>query len=131
MKKKVSFLKTINKEWKIDFNDEKFHPLSWKQLIKQAGVKDGINDQVYNLLSWHAHTQSISVLQLQDMWNKEFDKDSLRIAVNKLNMFIAFMISDIIKVDKDYVEPYEKLDNDLKGIIDFYNLSFRGSDFTI
>lgn len=129
--KKIRFLKTIDKEWKIIFDNDKFYPVSWKRLLKEAGIKESITDQTYNLLSWTAHSQSISILQLKDMWNKEFDKVVIRTSMKKLNMFIAFLASDIIRSDKDYKDAYLNLDADLKAIVNFYNLSYRGKQYAI
>lgn len=41
------------------------------------------------------------------------------------------MISDIVKADLDFLEAFEDLNIELKGIVEFYNLSFRGSNFLI
>ncbi len=129
--KKDSFLKTINKEWKIIFDKEKFYPVSWKRLMQEAGIKDGINDQIYNFLSWHAHSQSISILQLKNMWDKNFDEETVLISIKKLNMFIGFIISDIIKSDKEFRVSYDSLSDEYKDLINFYNLSYRGTEYMI
>lgn len=129
--KKESFLKTISKEWKIIFDKEKFYPVSWKRLMKEAGIKDGINDQIYNFLSWHAHSQSISVLQLKNMWNENFAEETVLISVKKLNMFVGFIIADIIKSDKEFRISYDSLSNEYKDLINFYNMSYRGTEYMI
>ncbi|NIK91164.1 hypothetical protein GZ212_03280 [Mangrovimonas sp. CR14] len=129
--KKISFLKTINKEWKITFNHDKFHPLSWKQLMKEAGIKEGINDQIYNFLSWHAHSQSISILQLKNMWDKNFDKQSIFLSIKKLNMFTSFILSDIIKSDNSFRNSYKDLSEEYQDLINFYNFSFREKEHIV
>lgn len=129
--KKVKFLSTINGEWKIIFDREKFYPVSWKRLLDEAGINKDITAQIYNLLSWHAHSQSISILQLKDMWNSKFDKTVIRIAMNKLNMFIGFTSSDLIRSSDLYKGAYNKLDQDLKDIINFYNYCYRSKDHAI
>jgi hypothetical protein len=129
--KKVSFHKTIDKEWKIIFDKEKFYPVSWKRLIKEAGIKDGINDQIYNFLSWHAHSQSISVLQLKNMWDENNAEETVQISIKKLNMFVGFIISDIIKSDIEFRNSYNNLSAEYKDLINFYNMSYRGTDYMI
>lgn len=129
--KKVSFFKTINNEWKINFDKEKFYPASWKRLIKDSGIKDGINDQIYNFLSWHAHSQSISVLQLKNMWDKNNAEETVLISIKKLNMFIGFIISDIIKSDIEFRDSYDSLSEEYKDLINFYNMSYRGTEYMI
>ncbi|MET2984845.1 hypothetical protein [Aureibaculum conchae] len=129
--KKASFFKTIEKEWKIIFDKEKFYPVSWKRLMKEAGINDGINDNIYNFLSWHSHSQSISLLQLKNMWDNDSDKETVLISIKKLNMFVGFIISDIIKSDKDFRNSYESLSDEYKELINFYNLSYRGAEYMI
>lgn len=129
--KKISFFKTINKEWKIIFEKEKFYPVSWKMLMKDSGIADGINDQIYNFLSWHAHSQSISVLQLKNMWDKKNAEETVLISIKKLNMFIGFIISDIIKSDKEFRDSYYSLNEEYKDLINFYNMSYRGTEYMI
>lgn len=129
--KKASLHKTIDKEWKIIFDKEKFYPVSWKRLMKEAGIKDGINDQIYNFLSWHAHSQSISVLQLKNMWDENFAEETVLISIKKLNMFVGFIISDIIKSDKEFRDSYDSLSNEYKDLINFYNMSYRGTEYMI
>ena len=128
--KKLSFLRTINKEWKIAFNDDKFYPLSWKELIKEAGVIDGVSDNMYNFLSWHAHSQSISILQFKDTWKNDSDKNSIKMSIKKLNMYISFMISDIIKCG-GFEKSYKTLNSNYKDLINFYNISYRGENFMV
>ena len=130
-RKKASLDKTINKEWKIIFDKEKFYPVSWKRLMKEAGIKDETNDQIYNFLSWHAHSQSISILQLKNMWDKDFAKKNVLTSVKKLNMFTGFIISDIIKSDKEFRSSYENLSNEYKDLINFYNMTYRGTEYMI
>ncbi len=129
--KKESFLKTIDKEWKIIFDKDKFYPASWKRLIKESGIKEGINDQIYNFLSWHAHSQSISVLQLKDMWDKNNAEETVLISIKKINMFTGFVISDIIKSDKEFRNSYDSLSEEYRDLINFYNMFYRGEEYMI
>lgn len=123
--KKESFMKTINKEWKIEFDNEKFYPLSWKDLLKQAKIKEGINNQLYNILSWHSHSHSISILQLENMWVNNDDKFFINYAVKTLNMFIAFIIYDIVENDDELNNSFKNFDNEVIDLVQFYNISFR------
>ena len=130
--KKTSLLKTINKEWKIIFDGKKFYPVSWKRLMKEAGINDEVNDQIYNYLSWHSHSQSISLLQLKNMWSEEkMSEETVILSIKKLNMFVGFIISDIIKTDKEFMSSYDSLNSEQKDLINFYNMSYRGTDYMI
>ena len=129
--KKVSFLKTIDKEWKIIFKDKNFQPVSWQRLLTEAGIKKEICDQTYNFLSWHAHSQSISVLQLKDMWEKGQDKITLSSLMKELNMYVAFLATDIIHSDNLFMEAYKDLKAEYRDLINFYNLTFRDEKYAI
>jgi hypothetical protein len=129
--KKITFLKTINKEWKLDFVNKKFLTLSWKDLLKKSGVNEAIYNQIYNFLSWHAHSQSISILQLKSIWENKEDKETVIISVKKINMFLSFIISDIVKSDEEFKIAYRKLEPDYRNLINFYNYSYRGEKYSI
>lgn len=129
--KKKSLYRTLKKEWKIIFDKEKFYPVSWNRLMKEAGIKEEIRENIYNFLSWHAHSQSISILQLKDMWENNSEKDTVLILVKKINMFISFIISDIVKVDDKFKQSYDDLHQEYKDLINFFNLSYRGSEYII
>ncbi|RDK86976.1 hypothetical protein [Marinirhabdus gelatinilytica] len=129
--KQETFLKQINREWKFTFKDDKFFPASWKDLIYDSGLKSHIGQNVYNYLSWHAHTQSISVIQLKDMWNENFDEFSTKVSISKLNMFGSFLISDIIQNDSEFKNAFNSMSEDLRELINFYNYSYRGDEFLI
>lgn len=129
--KKKSLYRTLKKEWKIIFDKEKFYPVSWNRLMKEAGIKEEIRENIYNFLSWHAHSQSISILQLKDMWENNSEKETVLILVKKINMFISFIISDIVKVDDKFKQSYDDLHQEYKDLINFFNLSYRGSEYII
>src|SRR5690606_31315779 len=107
--KQETFLKEINKDWKFTFKDDKFFPASWKDLIYSSGLKPQIGQNTYNYLSWHAHTQSISVIQLKDMWNKKFDENFIKVSISKLNIFSSFLISDITNIDIEFRNAFNSL----------------------
>lgn len=127
--KQETFLRQINKEWKFTFKEDKFFPASWKDLIYDSGLKSHIGQNVYNYLSWHAHTQSISVIQLKDMWNENFDEFSTKVSISKLNMFSSFLISDIIQNDTEFKIAFDSMSEDLRELINFYNYSYRGEKY--
>lgn len=129
--KKSNFLKSYNSEWKFIFDNTKFYPISWKRLLEEAGVNPFICEETYNFLSWHSHSQSISILQLQDMWENDYDKDSIKSSIKQLNMYIAFMISDIVLSDDNFKLAYNSLSMDYKEIIDFNNVTFRSINYSI
>lgn len=129
--KKISFYKTIDKEWKIIFNNEKFNPVSWKDLMSEAGIKKEITENIYNYLSWHSHSQSISILQFREMWENNSEEHSIIESLKKINRFSAFLISDIILSNKDLKKSYDNLSNEYKDLINFYNFSYRNENYTI
>jgi len=129
--KKLKFLKAYNSEWKFLFESKKFYTVSWKKLLEEAGVNPFICEETYNFLSWHSHSQSISLLQLQEMWENDYEKEAIRSSIKQLNMYIAFMISDIVRSNYNFKKAYDSLSEDYKEIIDFNNLTFRGVKYLI
>ncbi len=129
--KKSNFLKSYNSEWKFIFDNTKFYPVSWKRLLEEAGINPFICEETYNFLSWHSHSQSISILQLKDMWENDYDKESIRSSIKQLNMYLAFMISDIVLSNDNFRIAYNSLNKDYKEIIDFNNVTFRSIKYSI
>ncbi|PLX13827.1 MAG: hypothetical protein C0594_00795 [Marinilabiliales bacterium] len=129
--KKATFFKTINKEWKIIFNETTFHPVSWKRLLEESGLKSQLTDKIYNFLSWHAHTQSISILQLRNMWGSNFDVTSILTSIKELSIFISFIISDLVLSDKDFRTSYNELNKEMKTLIYLNCIGFRDEAYLI
>ncbi|MFK5958474.1 MAG: hypothetical protein QM495_06315 [Lutibacter sp.] len=129
--KKESFLKTINKEWKIMFHGEKFYPISWDKLLTGAGIRDGVNNNMYNYLSWHSHTQSLSILQFKEMWDTNSEEESIIMSIKKINRFIAFLIADISLSDENFKNVFLRLDNSNRNLVNHYNLVYRNETYAI
>lgn len=129
--KQKTFLKEIDKNWKIIIDGNKFYPASWKTLLISSGLKDSLCENLYNYLSWHAHTQSISILQLKDMWNGNFDKISIDHSLMKINMLTAFLISDISVSQELFQNAFNNLDDESKRLVNSYNISYRGEKYLV
>ena len=123
--KQVNLFKIFKKDWKIIFKDNLFNVVSWQKLIDYTGMKEEIKGNIYNFLSWHSHSQSISTLQLAEMYNSRMDVKNIKISTKELSIFVAFLLNDLIIIDKGFEEVYLDLTNYQKEIFTFYNHSFR------
>ncbi len=129
--KRIKFLQAAKTEWKFMFDNDKFFPVSWKKLLEEAGIISVICENTYNFLSWHAHSQSISILQLSEMWDMNREESAVRISIKQLNMFIAFLISDIVNAEPNFRKAFNNLNADLQEIVNFYSVPYRDQQFSI
>lgn len=124
-----SFFKTLNNDWKIIFNNTKYYVLSWKKLLDYIGLKEEIKSDIYNFLSWHTHSQSLSTLQLAEMYDSGMDLINIKISTKELSTFVSFLINDLLLIDCDFENAYKGLSDYQHEIITFYNNAFREYDY--
>jgi hypothetical protein len=126
--KQISLFKTFKRDWKIIFKANGFTVASWQKLIDYTGMNEVIRNDIYNFLSWHSHSQSISTLQLEEMYDSGMDLLNVKLSTKKLSIFVAFLLNDLIILDKGYEESYKHLTDYQKEIITFYNHAFRDTN---
>lgn len=128
--KKETLFKAIKNDWKIIFNESSFYAAPWKKLLEFTGINENIRSDMYNFLSWHSHSQSISTLQLAIMYNDErMDIVNTRLSTKELSMLVAFLINDLLFIDNTYIAAYDQLSDKQKEIITFYNNTFRDKKY--
>ncbi len=130
--KKVTLNKTLKSEWKIIFSGESFRTTNFPQILDLVGIRMEIYSNIYNNLSWSAHSTSISISQFKDLWNNE--RNDILIQNNTLmhtSSFLSFMTADLIRKDHEYYSSYLQLSQYQKDLLNFYNYYFRGNDKTI
>ena len=129
--KREKFIKQINSDWKVKFKDDKFFPATWKDLIYLSGFKKELGQNMYNYLSWHVHTSSISIIQLKNMWDDDFHEFSIKVALAKINIFTSFLISDIVHSDQEFKNAFNSLSEDSRELVSFYNYANREEKYNV
>lgn len=129
--KKPSFLNTIKKEWKISFTENSYKPLGWQDLLENTGMIPTLSSEVYNFYSMYAHTTCVSIYQLREMYNDGSINKLIINTIEYVSFFLSMAISEIIKLDGCYQKAYNKLNQEVKDIINVYNYVIRGDDYTI
>jgi hypothetical protein len=125
----IALFKNIKINWKIEFSNCCYKTVSWQTLLNSIGLKDKIGKDLYNFLSWHAHSQSISSLQLAEMYDTGMDKVNIKLSTQDLSVFTAFLINDLILLDKNINSYYKNLPDYQKQLILFYNHFYRDESF--
>src|ERR1035437_5664108 len=129
--KKGSFLKDLQRNWKIKFNDKTYKQLSYQDLLNSIGLRIEFYENQYNYLSWATHTTSILIYQLRQMYDSNWDKLELHNCLIKGCSLIAMATVDLISNDADYSPSYELLNQEHKDFLNFYSYHFRSDNFTI
>ena len=122
---KSKYYSKLNKNelWKLD-NYGFPRILSWSKLLDNSILKNNIFSKVYSLYSNYAHSEFISIIQLNesqlskvDQFNEETVKTTL------FNVRLINCVSLIILKDKFSFagDSFEKLDENLKSSIEFWN----------
>jgi hypothetical protein len=130
--KKISLIKHLKKDWKIMFIENSFKQLSYQDIINAIGIRHDLFINFYNFLSWNTHSTVISILQLSDLYNgKKLDEEFVSNAVLYTFLFLAFMTRDLVYNDNGYNSSYQKLELELKDVLNFVNIYFRGDRFSL
>ena len=125
----ISFFEKLKYKWIIQFNGKKYIPRGYQYLLNKIGLKEKIGKGLYTFLSWHAHSQSISSLQLAEMYDSGMDKVNIKLSTQELSIFIAFLINDLILLNNDIKSSYDNLPDYQKQLILFYNYIYRDESF--
>jgi hypothetical protein len=129
--KQKSFIKDLKKNWKINFCDQSYTLLSYQDLFNNIGLRIEYYKSQYNYLSWSAHTTSILIYQLRQMYDAEWDKTEIFTILLKACSIISLATIDLIMNDKDYLSSYNRLSQEQKDLLNFYSYYYRGDEFTI
>lgn len=129
--KKDTFLKEIRKNWKISFKGNSYLKLGFQEILNGIGLRITFYENQYNYLSWSAHTTSILIYQLRDMYTNGFDKFEVKNFLVKACSIIAMAVRDLITIDPDYLPSYHQQSQRDKDYLNIYNYFFRGNTYTI
>ena len=109
-----------------------FKPIGYQDVLDKIGLRLDLLKNLYNHLSWSAHSTSIGITQFADLWYQgRTDLLFLNNALIYTCTFLALMSRDIIINDSDFKLGYDGLEQEYKDLFNFYNYYFRGNDFTI
>lgn len=129
--KKETFLEQISREWKFGFIGNSYRKYSWQELLDKSGLKKELYDSMYNYLSWFAHSSSISIYQLRDIYEKSDEIDEVRNVVRDSAVFIAAAITDLIRIDPEFMKQFELLSQKEQNLINMYNFFYRDETYTV
>ena len=127
-----SYIKGLKNNWKYEFSECKYKPIGYQEILNNIGIRYDLLKDLYNHLSWSAHSTSIGISQLADLWNNErADLLFLNNALIFTCTLLALMSRDVIINDPDFNIGYDALSSDQRNLLNFYNNYFRGDDFTL
>ena len=129
-KSKNELFEYLKRDWKIAFIGDRFNRIGW-QAILDTVVKDNENakklfEGTYNYLSWSAHSQSISIFQLNEFNDGETVNLHVANVLREAILFISFGLSNIVKIEPNLFKYYEEISPLQKNMINFYNHLLRG-----
>jgi len=130
--KQNSLIGLLKRDWKISFHDSSYKRNSYHQILESLKIQNELFKNIYNNLSWSAHSTSVIIAQFKNLWDQ--DRSDILFLKNALllsNSFLSFMTVDMIKNDNDYYPCYKRLSNSDKDLLNYYNYFFRGDDRTI
>jgi hypothetical protein len=129
--KKDTFLEQITKDWKFGFKKNTYLKYSWQELLDKSGLNNDLYSDLYNYLSWFAHSSSISIYQLRDIYSEFREIVEITNVFRDTAVFIAVAITDLIKIDTEFKKQFDLLNQEEKNLINMYNFIFRDESYTI
>lgn len=109
--------------WKLDiFGLPRI--LSWSKLLENSILKTSLFSKIYGLYSNYAHSEFISVIQIKEGNLGKSNEFNINTTVTTLNNVRALNCVAIILLKEKYdcaKEAYNKLDQNLKFTIEFWN----------
>jgi len=129
--KQTTFLDQISHHWRFGFKDNTYIKYSWQDLLNNSGANPFLYDNFYNFLSWPAHSTSLSLYQLRDLYKEFQDLNETSNVLKDSTILIAFSIVDYIKTDTVLKVEFAKQPKEYQNKINIYNHMFRDESHTI
>ncbi len=129
--KQNTLLKQITRDWKFAFKKETYIKYSWQELLNNTGVNQMLFSDTYNFLSWFAHSSSISLYQLKDIYREHRDKNEVKNVLKEAAIIVALALIDYIKIENETRKEFDKLSKDKKDLINIYNYVYRNESYCI
>lgn len=123
--KKSPFYSKLKKQdlWKLD----KYglpRLMSWSSLLKQSVLRNNLFDKVYKLYSNYAHSEFISMIQLNEGKLSKYDAFNIDTTISTLNIVRVLncvALSMFINKYEFANKKYQEMDESLRFIIEFWN----------
>lgn len=123
--KKSRFYSNLKKQdlWKLD----KFglpRIMSWSSLLEQSTLKTDLFDKIYKLYSNYAHSEFISMIQLNETKLSKHDSFNIETTVTTLNNIRVINCVSMVAFINKYEfakNKYQEIDESLKFVIEFWN----------
>lgn len=123
--KKSPFYSKLKKQdlWKLD----KYglpRLMSWSSLLKESILKKDVFDKIYKLYSNYAHSEFISMIQLNEGKLNKYDSFNIETTVTTLNnirIINCVALSMFINKYEFANNKYLEIDESLRFIIEFWN----------
>lgn len=109
--------------WKLD-NYGLPRIISWGKLLENSILKASIFSKVYGLYSNYAHSEFISIIQINESSLSKFDKFNLNTTITTLNNVRALNCVAIILFKNKFEcakNAYDEIDENLKFSIEFWH----------
>jgi hypothetical protein len=109
--------------WKLD-NFGLPRVLSWSKLLENSILKSSLFSKVYGLYSNYAHSEFISVIQINEGNLGKSNEFNISSSINTLNIVRTLNCVSILLLTEKFdcaKEAYDKLDQNLKFTIEFWN----------
>lgn len=129
--KQNTLSKQITQDWKITFRNETYIKCSWQDLLNNTGVNQMLFSDTYNFLSWFAHSSSISLYQLRDIYRENRDENEVMKVLKFAAIIVALAVTDYIKIENETKKEFDNLSKDRKDLINIYNYVYRNESYCI
>jgi hypothetical protein len=125
--------KIKEKSYLLTFNGHEVIPLHWQGLTGTIGIKTDLFDDIYTYFSLYSHPSNVAVFQFSDMFDKAGEpfKALTNMDLRYFFSLMSFFIADLIYLFPNTLKTYESLNIRDQIVINFYNTSHRGYDYSI
>lgn len=124
IKKSPFYLKLKKQDlWKLD----KYglpRLMSWSSLMKESVLKNDLFDKIYKLYSNYAHSEFISIIQLNEGRLSKYDAFNIETTITTLNnvrIINCVALSMFINKYEFANKKYQEMDESIRFIIEFWN----------
>ena len=127
--------KIKKKDFKIHFENDAVHFLSWQDVSSRMGLREGndLFENVYNYFSHYSHPTVASVFQFESMFSGSKKTNEFLSKANMLYVFslLSFFIADYIFYFPQVLKTFEEQELTKQILLNWHNQLHRGESFAI